>query len=234
MSVWLGGWVSVQGPPRGRARSPLPKSHPRASHSYSYILLFSHLRPVLVSKGIKFAFVTCHTSLSEVKVFIKAFAFWLRSIGDADGLSPLPGTLYLDPERKAYSFFGIGMKMSIVRGLKDVLSSKFRSAFGLLKPRSGGTPSVTSSDSGATAQPKGNVLSRIIFGIGLRLPELSDNANDDTLFQVGGWVCWWEEAHDGEADSPLPNSPRAHVLTISSCASACHKRHPPPPPCILP
>jgi hypothetical protein len=57
-------------------------------------------------------FFTCHEDLSEVQVFLKSFAFWLRDLrrerGEEDtGSGALPGELYLDPTRESYRFFGL-------------------------------------------------------------------------------------------------------------------------------
>ncbi|KAJ3410490.1 hypothetical protein HDV05_003705 [Chytridiales sp. JEL 0842] len=77
----------------------------------SNIVLFSHLKPILNRTDTRVVFITCQRDLTEVNAFLHSFAFWLRSLqvknGLLDGSSALPGELYLDPERKAYQFFGI-------------------------------------------------------------------------------------------------------------------------------
>ncbi|KAJ3411987.1 hypothetical protein HDV05_001416 [Chytridiales sp. JEL 0842] len=78
---------------------------------YSYLVLFSHLQPILNNTNIKLVFFTCHEDLSEVQHFLRTFAFWLRDMQKKNGndasTSALPGELYLDPKREAYRFFGL-------------------------------------------------------------------------------------------------------------------------------
>jgi hypothetical protein len=78
---------------------------------YTYAMLFAYLRPILDKSDIRIVFFTCHDDLSEVHIFIRNFAYYLRRIS-VDGLKPLPGELFLDPTREAYKFFGYHKTLS--------------------------------------------------------------------------------------------------------------------------
>ncbi|KAJ3411023.1 hypothetical protein HDV05_002888 [Chytridiales sp. JEL 0842] len=84
---------------------------------YSYIVLFSHLQPIINQTGVRVVFFTCHQDLSEVQVFLRSFAFWLRDLKRQNGTendsssSAIPGELYLDPCRDAYRFFGLTLNV---------------------------------------------------------------------------------------------------------------------------
>ncbi|KAI9345152.1 kinase-like domain-containing protein [Zopfochytrium polystomum] len=88
----------------------------------SYFILFGHLRPVLIQSNIRTVFITCHETLTEVELFLKSFAFWLRTLQPsapsytADGAPALtgilPGDIYLDVDRESYAFFGIQRTVS--------------------------------------------------------------------------------------------------------------------------
>ena len=78
---------------------------------YTYAILFSHLRPILMKAEFKIVFFTCHSDLQEIHSFVRNFAYWLRQISP-DGLTPLPGELYMDRYREAYRFFGLYHSLS--------------------------------------------------------------------------------------------------------------------------
>lgn len=97
---------------------------------YTYTIFYSHLRPLLERADIQLVFITCHGDLSEIALFIKNFAYWLREISP-DGLKPLPGDLYMDPERNAYRFFGLynGIKKT---DAFEFIAMGFKRFFGML------------------------------------------------------------------------------------------------------
>jgi hypothetical protein len=99
---------------------------------YTYVMLFSHLREVLSRSNIRVIFVTCSLDVGEVEVFIRSFAFWLRTVS-VDGLSPLPGELYLDYTREAYKFFGIGNTLGKLDYIQLWWSLTIERKFGLFK-----------------------------------------------------------------------------------------------------
>ncbi|KAJ3411986.1 hypothetical protein HDV05_001415 [Chytridiales sp. JEL 0842] len=80
---------------------------------YTYFILFNHLKPILNQKNTRLVFFTCHNDLSEVQVFLRSFAYWLRDLKkqrrgeEDDTVCALPGELYLDANRDAYRFFGL-------------------------------------------------------------------------------------------------------------------------------
>ncbi|KAJ3321222.1 hypothetical protein HDU76_000125 [Blyttiomyces sp. JEL0837] len=92
---------------------------------YTYLVLFAHLRPALQSSNIRIVFISCHEDLSEVQLFLKSFAFWLRELSSygagggavSDGesrvtsgfqsMGALPGEIYLDGSRDSYRVFGL-------------------------------------------------------------------------------------------------------------------------------
>jgi thiol-disulfide isomerase/thioredoxin len=99
---------------------------------YTYAILFSHLQPVLKRADIRTVFVSCSSDLSEIHVFIKGFAFWLRKIS-MDGMHPMPGELYFNPSREAYKFFGIGTYLSKTGSIAVLGSAKFGKFLGMFK-----------------------------------------------------------------------------------------------------
>ncbi|KAJ3316662.1 hypothetical protein HDU76_001632 [Blyttiomyces sp. JEL0837] len=89
---------------------------------YTYLVLFAHLRPALSASNIRIVFISCHQDLSEVQLFLKGFAFWLRELashndyndqnscrvtGSLKTSGALPGEIYLDGARESYKVFGL-------------------------------------------------------------------------------------------------------------------------------
>lgn len=101
-------------------------------------------------------------------------------------MRPLPGELFMDPDRKAYQFFGLHHTLSKFDLMTYVYQMKFETALGLLK---------TEWEDGAKSKPmsKHHVFLEIMNYIRARMPNYIKQENldfkpENPLWQSAG-IC---------------------------------------------